>query len=393
MDRKTIKKKLKTIIGKSRLLKSLIITLLAVLVSGLIYCVFGKYLSYIGIDNTNLSYLQEYYKKINSSASSSSSLENYYNADNIFMLDIPDSITRDSIASIIEDVIEYGPKVVGIDVIFKANNDRNDSILVSKIHDYADKIVLAQVVDNDKFKPNLFEEDKFSQNFGIVNSYDFENYNPESDCYKVNGKDYYHFAYEISKRFNPYLNKHFDQFYINYSNTELSNTDVDNFYNDPHDINESRIRDKIVLIGNSESPFDIHPMPFTIQGKMTMSGIYRHAYAINSLISNDVAMKRVSLGSCKNILWYLLMSFVYSLIYVWLTDKKCKFIHEHEIAIKVIRPILLFLFVPILLLSCYWLTKFGRIVPNVVLFLITVFVINTFNDFLEKNINSNKFYE
>lgn len=389
MDIKTVKKRLKAVIGRSRLLKALIMSMLAVLFSCVVYCVFGRWLPYIGIDNTNLSYLQEYYKSVNST-NSNGSTENYYTADSIYILDIDDNITRDSLAAIIEDVMEYKPKVIGIDILFKINN--SSDTLKNTIYKHADSIVIAQVVDNDGFfKTNLFDPDEDYLHYGIVNSYDFESYNPKTDYYLINGKNYYHFAYEISKMFNPKLNIKFGKFIINYTNTKLFNTDVWNFYGDPKDSTELRIKDKIVLIGNSESLFDIHPMPFVIKGDMFLSGIHRHAYAINSLISENVAMKRMPIDTGWNVLLYFVMSYLYSLLYVYLTDKKKRFVNRHETAIKLIRPSLLIIVVPILLLMCYVLTRYFNIIPNVVLFLITVFIINTFNDFLEQNINSKEY--
>ena len=374
--------KLKKLIGKAPILmKSLIIAILAVVVSSLIYCALGRYLSYISIDKNNLSYLQEYYKRINSNHSNGSTTKTY-NADNIFILNIDDNISRDSLASIIEDVMEYKPKVVGIDILFKINDNFSDT-LKKVIYKHADSIVIAQIVVNDSIIPNLFDPNKDLIHYGIVNSYDFENYNPET------GK-YYHFAYEISKIFNPELNIKFNKFIINYSNTKFFERDVKHFYEDPKENTELRIRDKIVLIGNSNSLFDIHPMPFVIKGEMYLSGIHRHAYAINSLISKKVAMKRWSIDTGWNVFLYFLMSFLYSLLYVCLTDEKNKFVNRHNTTIKIIRPILLLIVVPLILLICICVTRCFNIIPNVVLFLITAFIINKFNDFLEENINSTK---
>lgn len=394
MELKTVKKRLKSVIGKSIPLKALIVTVLAVSVSSLIYCVLGDKLSYIGIDNTNLSYLQEYYKSINS-ASLNGSTHGDYTADNIYILDIDENITRDSLASIIEDVMDYEPKVVGIDILFRKNNDKGDTIFKNTIYKHANSIVIAQIIEYDrkekKIKPNLFDDDVKSLNIGIANSYDFEKYNPESDCDTVGGEKYIHFAYKISKMFNPNLNINFDRFIINYSTYNFFNTDVWNFYHDSKDSTALRIKGKIVLIGNSESLFDIHPMPFIINGDSYLSGIYRHAYAINSLISNDVAMTRISIETGWNILIYLVMSFFYSILYVLLTDKTNIIVNKHKTTVKIIRPVLLLIVVPLLLLICYLLTTYFRIIPNVVLFLITVFIINTFNDFLELNINSSRY--
>ena len=182
MDRKTVKKRLKAVIGKSKLLKSLIVTILAVIVSSAIYCFWGNKLAYIGIDNTNLSYLQEYYKSFNS-ANSNGSTHSDYTADNIYILDIDDHITRDSLASIIEDVMDYEPKVVGIDILFSKKNDKGDTFLKNTIYQHADSIVIGQIIEYDRsgkrFKPNLFDDDVKSLNVGIANSYDFEKYNPE----------------------------------------------------------------------------------------------------------------------------------------------------------------------------------------------------------------------
>lgn len=384
MDINTVKKRLKAVIRGSRLLnsfiKSLTITLGVFFISYILYYMLGSRLTMLQIDSSNLSYLHDYYEKKNQSNS------HYENADDIYILCADDTIARDSLAKIIETVFDYSPKVVGIDILFKDNKDGRDKNLIKSIRNHSDSIVLAQVIDDDGyFFPNLLDEEDSLQ-FGIVNSYDILEF-PDS-FYSVNNKQYRHFAYEISKKYLPDLAIDSKVFLINFSNTHFTNTDVDNFLNDPDSVKTRHIEGKIVLIGNSDSPFDIHPMPFMVDGQTALSGIERHAYAINSLISQEHSLKRLSVCSGQNVLFYILIILLYSFLYVILVDKQFKYVREFESALTIIRPLVLLIIVPLLLYGVYIYTEFGNIIPNMVPFLISVFVINTFNDFLSQKINS-----
>ncbi|MCK8621052.1 CHASE2 domain-containing protein [Prevotella sp. E13-27] len=376
MAKKTIKQRIKAMIGKSILLKSLIISFLAFGITCVLYFCLGNYLSYLGIDKSNLSYLKEYYKTRNTSYKQPPT------SNDIYIIEVYENSSHDSVAKLVDAVCAHTPAVVGIDIRFTDNFNASDDTLRAAIKRNADLIVLAQVLDDDgNVDSNLFEND--SLHFGIANSYDVLQF-PDST--------YHHFAYEVSKKYKQRLFLNYDDFLINYSTTDYDGTDMDSYLNSTPQVQDAKTKGKIVLIGGDvEGMYDRHQMPFNIDRGNLLPGIYCHAYAINSLINPNLAMKRLSIESKGNILLYWFLCFTYSFLYVCLTDKKCKYVKKYNSVFNIIRPLLLLMVVPILLLACFFLTLYCNIVPNVVPFLISVFIIITFNDFLAQNINSEKY--
>lgn len=393
MDIKTVKKRLKSVIGKSIPLKALIISVLAFVISYGLYYVLRENLVYIGVDSSNLSYLQEYYK--NRNQSDTVFYDNEKVKEKILIIPIDESISNDSISNLIDTLCLYKATVIGIDYIFQNSSNSNDSCyknLKDKIHQHSDKIVLAQAYDdNCQILDNIFVDDYFLS-FGLINSYGYD-----SIPFKrtINNIEYDYFAYKVAKKYNRKLfenNEDSVNLVTNYSNINLQYIDVPNLQKLTRKAKNSLINQKIILIGPFDDIEDIHSTPFIIEGKEMISGIKLHAYTVYSLISPNYVLKRLSIASLFNML-VLGLLFLYSLLYVFLTDKKNKWVEKYNNALGFIRPILLLIFVSILLLACYYLTMNHTIIPNVIPFLISVFLINTFNDFLANNINSNKYEE
>lgn len=386
MDKRMITKKIKETIRKSIMLKSLGISLIAFLVSYGLYHGLNKYLYYVGIDTSNLSYLEQYYENINST----DKIDNRSN--DIIILSVNDSTNRDSIAVALDTIFNYEPKVVGIDYFFSPNIIDNDSLLKDRIQKHADSIVLAQVFGEDrKIKESIF--DSIPQlTFGLIHSYNdikFPYAEKDNDY-----NEYYNFAYQIAIKYDSCLrdNKEvLDNFVINYSNIDFSHIDILRYKNASKEEKEfkdenidNNVRNKIVLIGPYDDIFDIHPTQFVIENKRMLSGIKFHAYAINSLIHPEIAMKELSIESCENMLIFWVFCFVYSLSFAWLTDENIK--HRKWFAPLTTWPrsLILVIIAALLLASGFYLMKYFKIIPDVTPLFISIFVINTLSDLLSR---------
>ena len=386
--------KIRNIIGKNRLIKSLIISIISMALSYCLYLSLHDYLIYIGVDTSNLSYLQEYYKYRNTSDTIYKYNED--KADSILIVCIKDTTNRMEIAKLIDTICSYQPIVVGVDLYFPPkSNDKDNSAetLKEAVEKNAEKLVLAQVYnDNGDIIKSIIDECP-QLCFGLINSYNDDKFAKKKE---LKEKDYYYFAYQIAKKYYKNIGKNIDNEIdwnnksINFSNSYFRPVGIDNFFNNRVK-KESLIANKIILIGYHNDISDIHPTPFVIKNKEMISGIELHAYAINSMISPGRAMSRLNIKSLTNFFFFYLLCLVYSYSYVLLTDKKCKLINEHETFFNIIRPLFLLILTPLLLFLCYKWTVAKNIIPNVVPFLITVFLINTFNDFLAHIINSGKY--
>lgn len=384
MDIKTVKKKLKAVIGKSRLLKSLIITLFAFPISYGLYYVLQDKLTYIGVDSSNLSYLKEYYKKRNQSESIY--YDNHRAETQILIIPIKDSTPCDSIANLIDSLCIYQAKVIGLDYIFQSKSDNDSTIkkLKDVISQNSDKIVLAQAYDNNRrIIKSVFDGDS-SLCFGLINSYGYDSIKCKRT---IDQNEYSYFAYQIAKKYNGELFKDEDSVKLitNYSNIDIPFSGISHFMEEYKD----DIKGKIVLIGVFNDVSDIHSTPYIIEGKEMMSGIMLLAYEIYSLISPDFVLKRLAIEYWKNVVLFFSLTFIYSLFYVLLTDRKNKYIERYYTALHIFRPIFLLFLVIALSFICYSITTNRHIIPYVVPFLISVFLINTFNGIFEIFINPN----
>lgn len=379
MDRKTVNERLKKTIRKA-----LLILPLAFVSSIIIYIIFGGSLRYVGIDINNLTYLQEYYDNTNE-VKSDGNIRWKYNSDIFRIITIEDSTNRSQLANLIDIVCSCEPKVVGIDIRFKQNVDSGNTKLKSVVHKHADRIVLAQVLDeNNQIMDNLFSGDSLC--FGIANSYGFDRFPGKY----ITGN--YDFSYEIAKKYknDSALGIDFDQFVVNYSNTEFKFDGIGDIIDADKDDRDEYLKGKIVLIGSIDDIFDVHPIPFYIEGNKLSSGIKLHAYAINSLIKEKVPLRHLPVWSFRNIAICMIMIFLYLVVFVPLRDRSCVIVEKNNVFFTIIRALLLLSYISIILFFCYECTKYWNIIPNVVPFLISVFVINTFNDSLDKIINFKK---
>lgn len=397
MAKSLIKQRIKTILLliNSVILKTILVTIMAFAFSCALYLLLGDNLKYIGVDSSNYSYFQDYYENRNESE-----LDTIYRNsvnDSIFILKIDESTNRGTLADVIEMICNnYQPKVVGIDVLFKQNNDTiSNKRLKDVVKKHADKIVLAQLLindgGNDILKENLFTGDTLR--YGIINFNDYFNYTPK---YQISNKDYYDFAYEISRMYKheAKLNIDFNQFVVNYAKTSFEYRDILNFIGATEEMRTSFIKGKIVLIGAMDNHFDNHYAPFLIEGSKWLSGIKFHAYAICSLVdSENQALRRLPILSSANIFIYIILCFLYSLTFVLLNNKdvisKILYRKIDGLLFELIRPLILIIVTITISLICYsFYTKNNNIVPNLVLFLISIYLINTFNGFILRLFNS-----
>ena len=374
--------RVKSVIRRSILLKSLGISIIAFLISYALYHGLDKYLYYVGIDTSNLSYLQQYYEKNNSSDSP------YPYSDDILILSTNDSTNRDSIAIALDTIFNYHPKVVGIDIFFKSNSIDNDSLLKSVIRKHADSIVLAQIYGEDgHLIKSIFDGDS-QLTFGLIHAYNDIKF-PYKDKY------YYNFAYEIARKNNPGLfdnEKKMDNFVVNYLNKSFDFVDLHYFKNASQEEKDYiNINNKIVLIGAYNDVFDIHPTQFVIEDKRLLSGIKFHAYAINSLIHQEQAMKELSIESYENILIFWTFCFVYSLSFVLFNDENIEHYKWFKPLTTYPRSVILTIIAAILIWGVFDLMEYSKTIPNAAPLFIAIFVINTFSDCLSRLFIFNKY--
>lgn len=136
--------------------------------------------------------------------------------------------------------------------------------------------------------------------------------------------------------------------------------------------------DDIVLIGQSNSPYDLHTAPFTIKGNHKISGIEIIAYELSSILAYSNNLKSFKteypymfLSFGCNALLYLLLSSLYValinlLLFLNVQIKKKKKIKAKISNLNLFISPILFLFIEgLLILMCFRITTCCFIIPNI----------------------------
>ena len=371
---------------KNPFIKALYVTLLAVFISIILYYPLNALLPRLGIDNNNSFYIEHYYNYINKSATKTTQ-QKLITVINTQHFD--ENSARDKIADLIGAICESNPLAVGIDILFSTAKDSViDSKLKKSIYQHSDKIVLAKARQGNTLLPSIFDND--SLNFGLINLPDYYTYKPQTE---VNGEILDYFSYKIFKLTKPNQAINFKRFIVNYSQISFNSINGTAFLNASKEVQKGFIDGKIVLLGDTNNAKDYHPTPFLIQGQEWNQGIFLHAYAIQSLLDRTTAFRTLSpwLNLCICFFFCYLFTLSFVLLFDDNTIEKCPFLKKHKPTYLLLCPFFLILLDQLIFIICFrLLTLPKRIIPDVVLYMISVLLIKTFNDFVTNRINAKR---
>ena len=224
---------------------------------------------------------------------------NYSYISNDIVIIATDGCNRQEIASIIDTINSYNPTVIGLDVIFKQQQD-TDSALISAINKCS-QIVLPYALEYDTQSNVFFVQDSSyfynelkSANFGVINLSGnsirnvirrFKNY----FCTQTDSIN--SFSYMIAKLHSNDNSSN----YIENQNEGLitySGRDIEHFTKDEFlslEDKNLKIRNKIVLLGDINSNSDMHTTPI----KEEEAGVVIHAHIIDTIL-NGLYIKEAS---------------------------------------------------------------------------------------------------
>ena len=362
--------------------KAALIALCSVTLALGLYFVFqGLFLRVLSIDRDNLQYLKYYYNHVNDSQVARSVQDQVVIINTQELGDGLDA--RKNIAQLLDTICEHDPLVVGVDLLFSSDKDTlSDAYLKSVVRKYADKIVLASGLENgNTLLPNIFDNDP-SLHFGLVNLPSYSSYSPSVE---VDGTEYPRFSYLISQIAHPDQKIDFKHFLVNYTPKDFEPNSALLFLEGTDAQKDEDVSGKVVLIGDTDNAKDYHESPFKLDGGEWTQGIYLHAYALYSLLNPEsYAMKKVGLPG--DILICFVMCFLFSLAFVFIINAVDKIKKERRKGYYVylfFKPLFLILANFLIWLICYvCLTKPFRLVPNVVFYMVSTFLINNFNDLI-----------
>ena len=299
--------------------------------------------------------------------------------DDIYIIDIKDSYSsRDSIANVIKKVSQQKPRLICVDFEFSDNityDSAKTKYLKKTLLEVKDSTKLAIVAykgfSNDLPKNSFI--DSLNIDFGLSDELTY----PEYTAY-ISGS-YPRISTKIVEMLGVDTKTLPDRFVVNYRNKAYRKIPI------RHTSNliqiTDKLTDKIILIGEYDSPQDIHPLSFNYKGRKQVPGIEMIANEVCSLLSYNKNQKYYSpytyYGWMYNFFFYLLLSIIYVVV-----------LHLFSF-IRIKLPFKMMLRFVILLLAEYGLillfmcvTEKCMMIPNIVLFVSSIFLINPIYEIL-----------
>ena len=280
-------------------MKALWVTLCSVILAVIINFGFEKLKPYLGVDEIN--YMKYYYDKANA-------LPYVYpgGISEDIVLVTTQSRKRGEIARLIQQICQKDPLALGVDMRFVDERDpRTDSLLLGVLTQYRNKLILARARGNG-IKNSFFDRGSEDALFtyGLTHIRSSLRYCPQTGNPPENL-----FSYAVAQKVKPDIA--FDSsLIVNYETCYFHKYTEDEVLQMTED---DELRGKIVILGDDQDNKDFHDMPFLIAGQDGCQGLYLQAYAIRSLLDDNVAFKELSF--LPNLLICFLLTYVFSLIF------------------------------------------------------------------------------
>ncbi len=294
----------KKIIDRSFILKCGLGTLIAFFISVAIVFLFKGYLSK-RFAGDPYKYFRYYYDFVNYVPEG---VPEFPAEEEIIIIDAHDSSlgTRDGIARLLDSLDAWGPRAVGLDVIFPRTNEstrREDSLLTDAVRRFsAPLVVAARRQDRDSLEHSFFTRPA-KLKYGTVNAQSFYSFSP---CDSVKGcavpKMVVLLAREACPRDKSISRDETVQI-VNYTNRLLRR--IDRW----EQLSRSVVNGKIILIGDCRDDKDRVDLPFKLEGGYVCSGVVVNAYQLASLIHPERAFRPMPVGLSVFICFLLILAY------------------------------------------------------------------------------------
>ena len=264
----------------------------------------------------------------------------------IIIVNIDSVYSRRDFSLLLEELNNYHPKLIGIDVLFDTPKDSIEELILKNTIKNASNIILAKEYDQEKdqYKSSIFDSEIDESHFGIVN---FVNRNSHSvrsylPCFNVNGEKKPSFSTRIYQMLSNSRSRtnyeKIDEETIVFPSIGFCEVDARFIKRD-----SSLITGKIVIVGSLNDSYDQHITP--IDDKMPGSLIW--AYILSDLINNRCLK---TIGNFSEWIIAIVLSFLLCFIYVSLNDTNMQ-----NFCIRIV-PIFILIFLGFF--GCYLFSQF-----------------------------------
>ena len=228
--------------------------------------------------------------------------------EEIIIIDAHDSSlgTRDGIARLLDSLDAWGPRAVGLDVIFPRTNEstrQEDSLLTDAVRRFsAPLVVAARRQDRDSLEHSFFTRPA-KLKYGTVNAQSFYSFSP---CDSVKGcavpKMVVLLAREACPRDKSVSRDETVQI-VNYTNRLFRR--IDRW----EQLSRSVVNGKIILIGDCRDDKDRVDLPFKLEGSYICSGVVVNAYQLASLVHPERSFRPMPVGLSVFICFLLILAY------------------------------------------------------------------------------------
>ncbi len=284
----------------------------------------------------------------------------------IEIIDIKDTYSsRDSIICVIEKARSLHPRLICVDFMFSQSTSYDSAQSVrlkeyfSRIRHDTPLVFIGYKGQSDSVSSSFFVK-SLNLDIALADFTGFSKYVPYIDSIP-------RISAYIAQKSGINLSRIPSPMVTNYRNKEFGKVTI----RDGKDIDYIRrsvIENKIVLIGQKDTPDDIHTTPFIINGTKQITGIEEIAYEVSSVLSSSsktfspIRSPYVSMTWGYNICLFVLLFSIYIILLHII-----KRIKNDELKL-LLKPILLITAEFTLIFICFEITKRTCQIPNVVLF-------------------------
>lgn len=319
------------------------------------------------ISNVNEEwYMNTFFSSKNSSPSDLPDTTNY-------IIDIKDSYSsRENIAEVIWAVSAQKPRLICLDMIFP-NGQSYDEKMSQHLLDtislvrQTTPIVVASYQGNESEVCHSYFTDSLNLEYGLSDILGFQRFTPSINAHlRISAK--------VAQMAGVNINLLPQDLVINYKEKVIGQQPI----YEREDLNHlSDLKGKIVLIGQRNSPDDMHSTPFIIDQHYQMPGTDIVAYEISSLLA-DSSSPNYGLfrpytfcNTAQNLLFFMLMSLLLNLCYHFIRI----LMKNHQIWLQWVKFILIILAEYLIIKTCFLITDWLFIIPNIVLFMLSVLLV------------------
>ena len=291
----------------------------------------------------------------------------------IYILDIEDCYSsREDIAEVIWAVAAQKPRLICLDMIFPEGQSYDEKMSqhlldTISIVSQTTPFVVASYLGNESEVSHSYFTDSLNLEHGLSDFLGFQRFTPSIEGHlRISAK--------VAQMAGVNIDLLPKDLVINYKEKTIGQQPI----SDREDLDFlPSLMGKIVLIGQRNSPDDMHSTPFLIDQHLQMTGIDIVAYEISSMLADcnlpdyDFFRPYTFCNTAQNFLFFMMMSLLLNLCYHFIR----LLMKNHQIWLQWLKFILLIFAEYLIIKACFLLTDWLFIIPNIVLFMLSVLLV------------------